>query len=173
MGWSLNGFLQSHPELRPLAAKHMNAGGTKALKDLSTMCIGDALLRYGSKRSSTWTKGGRSLSDIIRSEPEIQAVLDRQRIGTHRPAGPVRVATGVNDDLVTHGQARRLAADWCREGGDVTYKPVKLPSVGDRSLLNHFLPLLSDQGEAVDWLTARLSGEEPADSGCAELPTQP
>ena len=37
-----------------------------------------------------------------------------QLIGKRKPSGVVRVATGVNDDLVTHAQARTMAASWCR-----------------------------------------------------------
>jgi alpha-beta hydrolase superfamily lysophospholipase len=171
LGWSLNGFLQSDPSLRPIAEAHLNAAGKEALEDLSTMCTGDALFRYGYARSTRWTDDGRSLGDLIAATPALQAFLDTQRIGTLKPAGPVRVATGVSDNLVPHGQARRLAADWCRKGADVTYKPVVLPNVGS-ALLNHAAPLLTDQGEAVDWLTDRLSGRR-AVSNCWSMPVQP
>ncbi|GAB2871222.1 alpha/beta fold hydrolase [Streptomyces deserti] len=171
LGWSVNGFLQSEPSLRPLADKHLNAVGKAALTDLSTMCVGDALLAYNSARSTTWTNDGRALGDIIRAEPALRDFLAEQRIGTMKPSGPVRVATGVNDDLVPHGQSRELAVSWCRKGADVTYKPVRLPNVGS-SLINHFTPLLADQGEAISWLTDRLDGR-PATSTRATLPAQP
>ncbi|MEW2294197.1 lipase family protein [Streptomyces sp. NPDC006743] len=171
LGWSLNGFLQTDPELRPIAEAHLNAAGKAALADLSTMCVGDAILRYGYARSSKWTTDGQSLSDIIGADPTLKAFLDTQRIGRLKPAGPVRVATGVSDDLVPHGQARQLAVDWCRKGADVSYAPVVLPDVVS-PLLNHFGPLLADQGTAVSWLTDRLSGK-PAPSNCLTLPVQP
>ncbi|MFJ9037057.1 alpha/beta fold hydrolase [Streptomyces sp. NPDC102406] len=171
LGWSLNGFLQSDPELRPIAEAHLSDKGRAALKDLSTMCVGDTILAYNSARSSSWTTDGKSLAEIIQAEPRLQAFLADQRIGTMKPASPVRVATGVSDNLVPHGQARQLAVDWCGRGAQVTYKPVRLPDVG-RALLNHFAPLLTDQGTAVTWLTDRLAGE-PATSTCAALPTQP
>ncbi|GAA2295626.1 lipase family protein [Streptomyces kunmingensis] len=171
LGWSLNGFLQSEPELRPIAEAHLNDKGRAALKDLSTMCVGDTIFAYNSARSADWTSDGTSLAEIIQAEPRLQEFLAQQRIGTMKPAGPVRVATGVSDNLVPHGQARQLAVDWCGRGAQVTYKPVRLPDVG-RALLNHFAPLLTDQGSAIDWLTDRLSGE-PADSNCAALPGQP
>ncbi|MFR9795654.1 lipase family protein [Streptomyces sp. MS06] len=171
LGWSLNGFLQSEPSLRPIADAHLNAAGHAALKDLATMCTGDALLAFGYTRSTRWTTDGESLGDIIAGTPELKAFLDRQRIGNRKPAGPVRVATGVSDNLVPHGQARRLAVDWCRKGADVTYKPVLLPDVGS-ALLNHAGPLLADQGDAVAWLTDRLSGR-PAASNCWSMPLQP
>ncbi|MFI7387779.1 lipase family protein [Streptomyces sp. NPDC049813] len=171
LGWSLNGFLQSDPELRPIADAHLNAKGQAALKDLSTMCVGDSILAYNSVRSSAWTSDGATLSEIIRAEPRLQDFLAEQRIGRATPAGPVRVATGVSDNLVPHGQARQLAVDWCGRGAQVTYKPVRLPGVG-RALLNHFAPLLTDQGSAIGWLTDRLDGK-PAASNCASLPGQP
>ncbi|WP_405663413.1 alpha/beta fold hydrolase [Streptomyces sp. NBC_00079] len=171
LGWSVNGFLQSDPALRPIADAHLNAAGRAALKDLSTMCVGDALLAYNSVHSTGWTTDGRSVSDIIQSEPALKAFLDEQRIGTMKPASPVRVATGTGDDLVPHAQARRLAAAWCAKGADVAYKPVVLPNLG-RALINHFAPLLADQGDAISWLTDRLNAR-PAASNCSSLPLLP
>ncbi|MFE0368689.1 lipase family protein [Streptomyces tendae] len=171
LGWSLNGFLQTEPALRPIADRYINEAGQEALKDLSTMCVGDALFGYGGDSSTDWTKTGQSISDVIRAEPVLQTFLAEQRIGSLRPAGPVRVATGTSDDLVPHGQARRLAVDWCGKGAQVTYVPVLLPGVGS-GLLNHFAPLLTDQGNAISWLTDRLSGE-PAGSNCWSMPVQP
>lgn len=171
LGWSLNGFLQSEPDLRPIADRYINRAGEAALEDLSTMCVGDALFAYGGDSSTAWTTGGQSISDVIRAEPTLQAFLAEQRIGGLKPASPVRVATGTADDLVPHDQSRQLAVDWCRKGAKVTYDPVVLPGVGS-GLLNHFAPLLADQGKAISWLTDRLSGE-PARSNCWSMPVQP
>ncbi|MFI5822424.1 alpha/beta fold hydrolase [Streptomyces rishiriensis] len=171
LGWSVNGFLESDPALKPIAEAHLNAAGRAALKDLSTMCVGDALLAYNSARSTAWTTDGRSISDVVASEPALKAFLADQRIGTREPASPVRVATGTADDLVPHAQARALAVAWCAKGADVTYKPVILPGVG-RSLINHVTPLLVDQGEAISWLADRLDGE-PATSNCSTLALRP
>ncbi|MEU6540922.1 lipase family protein [Streptomyces sp. NPDC047000] len=171
LGWSVNGFLQSDPALRPVVEAHLNTAGKAALADLSTMCVGDTLLAYNSVRSTAWTANGESIEDVVAAEPALKAFLAAQRIGTLKPAGPVRVATGTADDLVPHAQARDMAVSWCQKGGDVTYVPVVLPSVG-RALLNHFAPLLADQGAAVSWLTDRLAGRA-AGSGCAALPVQP
>lgn len=171
LAWSVNGFLESDPALKPIAEAHLGAAGKAALADLSTMCVGDALLAYNSARSTAWTANGESLADVVAAEHALKSFLEAQRIGTLKPAGPVRVATGTADDLVPHAQARDMAVSWCGKGGDVTYVPVVLPSVG-RALLNHFAPLLADQGAAVSWLTDRLSGR-PAGSNCATLPFQP
>ncbi|WP_405008921.1 lipase family protein [Kitasatospora sp. NBC_01539] len=172
LGWSLNGFLQADPDLRAIADARLNAAGKAALNDLSTMCVGDAIFGYAFTRSSSWTVGGESVSDIVAAEPRLRAVLDSQRIGTLKPTSPVRLATGVQDDIVPHGQARRLAVDWCRKGANVTYDAVILPNLGDGLLTNHLVPLLTDQGDAVAWLTDRLSGKAAA-SNCWTMPLQP
>ena len=171
LGWAINGFLQSDPSLRAIADADVNAAGKAALADLSTMCVGDSILSYAFKQSTAWTTSGKSLSEVIAGEPRLQATLDAQRIGLLKPAGPVRVATGVRDDIVPHAQARQLAVDWCDQGANVTYVPIDLPNLGDKLLTNHLVPLLTDQGDAISWLTARLSGE-PAGSTCSTLPSQ-
>lgn len=172
LGWSLNGFLQSHPELKAIADNHLSASGKAALNDLSTMCVGDALLGYAFRKSSSWTKNGQSLAAVVDKEPALRNVLDKQRIGRLKPAGPVRLATGIQDDIVPHSQSRRLALDWCAKGGNVTYEAIVLPNLGDKLVTNHLVPLLTDQGDAVSWLTDRLAGKS-ASSNCWSLPLQP
>ncbi|BBA95457.1 putative lipase [Actinacidiphila reveromycinica] len=171
VGWALNGFLQSDPALQPIADAYLSAKGRAALADLSTMCVGDGILGYAFSKTSDWTVDGESLADIIDAQPAIRGYLDEQRIGTSKPTSPIRLATGVNDNLVPHSQARDLAVDWCAKGVNLTYQPVVLPNAGD-ALLNHFGPLLTDQGDAVTWLTDRLDGKTPV-SNCWSMPLQP
>ncbi|MEU3226277.1 lipase family protein [Streptomyces sp. NPDC006976] len=172
LAWSINGFAQADPDLRDVVEANINDAGRAALKDASTMCVGDAILGYGFAKSSKWTTTGKSLGDIIAAEPKAQAALDKQRIGALKPAGPVRLATGVQDDIVPHRQARQLAVDWCGKGADVTYDAVILPNLGDKILTNHLVPLITDQGDAISWMTDRLSGK-PASSNCWSMPIQP
>lgn len=172
LAWSINGFAQADPDLRAVVEANISTTGKAALADASTMCVGDALLGYGFTRSSRWTTSGKTIGEIIAAEPRARAALDRQRIGTLKPSGPVRLATGVHDDIVPHTQARQLAVDWCRKGGDVTYDAVVLPNLGDKILTNHLVPLLTDQGDAIGWLTDRLSGK-PSTSNCWSMPIQP
>lgn len=172
LAWSINGFAQSDPDVRSVVEANINTAGKAALKDASTMCVGDAILGYGFARSSKWTNSGKSIGDVIAAEPRAQAALDKQRIGNLRPAGPVRLATGVQDDIVPHAQARRLAVDWCAKGANVTYDAIILPNLGDKILTNHVVPLITDQGDAISWLTDRLAGR-PATSNCWSMPIQP
>jgi hypothetical protein len=172
LGWAINGFVQSDPALGAVIAAHVNAAGTAALADLPTMCVGDAIFGYGFTSSTKWTTDGESVSAVIAAEPSLQAFLDAQRIGLLTPTSPVRVATGVHDDIVVHAQARQLAVDWCGKGANVTYVPVNLPNLGDKLLTNHLVPLITDQGSAISWITDRLAGQS-ATSTCSSLPTQP
>ncbi|MEV6310774.1 lipase family protein [Streptomyces sp. NPDC051840] len=172
LGWSINGFAQTDPELKAIVDARTNDTGKAALKGTSTMCVGDAILGYGFANSKKWTNDGSSLADIIAAEPKLQAILAKQRIGNLKPAAPVRLVTGVQDDIVGHAQARQLAVDWCRKGGNVTYEPVRLPNLGDKILTNHLAPLLTDQGDAISWMKDRLSGKK-AVSNCWSMPLQP
>ncbi|MFC8448815.1 lipase family protein [Kitasatospora sp. NPDC057223] len=171
LAWSINGFAQADPDLRRIVETNINATGRAALNDASTMCVGDAIFGYGFTRSSKWTTSGRSIGEVIAADPAARAALDRQRIGTLKPAGPVRLATGIQDDIVPHAQARQLAVDWCRKGGNVTYDAIALPNLGDKLLTNHLVPLITDQGDAVSWLTDRLAGRS-ALSNCWTMPLQ-
>lgn len=172
LAWSINGFSQADPDLRDVVEANVNDAGRAALKDASTMCVGDAIFGYGFTKSTKWTTSGKSLGDVIAAEPEAQAALDRQRIGTLKPTGPIRLATGVQDDIVPHAQARQLAVDWCRKGADVTYDAISLPNLGDKLLTNHLVPLITDQGDAISWMTDRLSGKSTS-SNCWTMPLQP
>ncbi|MCG7527831.1 lipase family protein [Streptomyces sp. OfavH-34-F] len=172
LAWSINGFAQADADLRDVVENNINDAGRAALKNASTMCVGDAILGYGFAKSGKWTTSGKSLGEIIAAEPKAQAALDKQRIGTLKPTGPVRVATGTQDDIVPHKQARQLAVDWCRKGGDVTYDAVVLPNLGDKILTNHMVPLITDQGDAISWITDRLEGKR-AVSNCWSMPIQP
>ncbi|GAA2348241.1 alpha/beta fold hydrolase [Streptomyces kunmingensis] len=172
LAWSINGFAQADPDLRGVIEANISDTGRAALKDASTMCVGDALFGLGFTKSSKWTSNGKSIGDIIAADPLAKAALNKQRIGTLKPNGPVRVATGVQDDIVPHSQARQLAVDWCGKGGNVTYDAIKLPNLGDKILTNHLVPLITDQGDAISWLTDRLSGK-PATSNCWTMPLQP
>lgn len=171
LAWSINGFAQADPDLRNIVEANINTTGRAALKDASTMCVGDAIFGYGFTKSTKWTTSGKSIADIIAADSRAQAALDKQRIGTLKPAGPVRLATGIQDDIVPHEQARQLAVDWCRKGGNVTYEAIALPNLGDKLLTNHLVPLITDQGDAVSWLTDRLSGKA-ATSNCWSMPLQ-
>ncbi|RKN07917.1 lipase family protein [Streptomyces radicis] len=165
IGWTINGAAHTEPGLGAVIEGHLDDDGREALNGTATMCVGDAILRHAFADTRDWTTTGRSVGEIVAAEPEVRAFLDEQRIGERAPTGPVRVATGVEDDIVPHAQARQLATDWCALGADVSYAPIHLPGLGDGTLLNHLAPLITDQGAAISWLTDRFNGE-PTEGSC-------
>lgn len=173
LGWTINGMLHYNPELQGTLDTYMNEQGAKFLTESSTSCLGDAIFKFGFKNTKDLTKNGKSLSEIVASEPEIKAIVDEQRIGKKKPTVPVRVATGVADDTVPHKQARQLAVDWCGKRGDVTYEAIMLPNLGDKLVLtNHMLPFLADQGDAINWMEDRFNGKRTK-SNCFWMPFLP
>jgi len=48
-----------------LLDKYLSAAGHAALKDLSTMCVGDALFGYAYQRSSAWTTRSRAWQTLV------------------------------------------------------------------------------------------------------------
>ncbi|OIJ28145.1 lipase family protein [Nocardioides luteus] len=171
LGWTINGLAQSHPALQPILDENLNAKGKAALEDLSTACVADGIASYPFQRSSSWTTTGESLDDIIEREPTVQAIMAEQKLGKQAPRIPVRLATGTQDDIVPHRQARQLAVDWCDRGAKVTYQAVVLPNLGDGLITNHVTPLLADQTAAISWITDRVGGAA-AGSNCSTLPLQ-
>ncbi|MFI7586909.1 lipase family protein [Spongisporangium articulatum] len=170
IGYAVNGFVSENPRLQPVLDRYTNDAGKAALKDVATTCIADTFARYAGGHTSTWTKDGRTLNEIAKTEPLLREVFAQQVIGTMRPAGNVRVATGVNDNLVTHAQVRTMAESWCRLGGNVTYVPVKGPRTPSGTV-NHFAPLILDQAPAVTWISSQLRGSSAPASNCAAIPT--
>ncbi|MET1038586.1 MAG: lipase family protein [Aeromicrobium sp.] len=173
LAWTVNGMMQTVPSLKPVLDSYLNDKGRAVLAGATTQCVGDGLLTYAFTKSTSLTKQGISMSEILRREPAIKHVVDAQRIGLTKPATPVRIATGISDDTVPHAQVRQLAVDWCRAGANVTYKPILIADLGQKVVLtNHFIPLITDQGDALAWITDRVAGKG-ATSNCRVLPLLP
>lgn len=172
LAWTINGMMHYNPELAPLVDKYMNDKGKKVLTDSLTSCVPDGSMTNPFTKTTQLTKSGISLEKVINSEPGIKAVVDANRIGKIKPKVPVRVATGTVDDIVPHKQSRQLAVDWCKSKANVTYTPVILPNLGDKTVINHILPMLTDLPAATTWMKDRFDGKK-ASSNCLVLPLMP
>lgn len=172
IGWALNGFVQSYPQLQPIVDANVTASGRAQLKNLEQRCTIDGVAAFAFRKTSSLTTTGESLTQVIARYPAAQAVVDAQRIGRIKPSVPVRIASGTRDDLVDHAQVKQLARDWCGLGASVFYAPLAqaLPTGGTG--LNHIAPAFTDQSAAQGWLLARLTGV-PATSNCALVPALP
>ena len=166
IGYAINGFLQTYPQLQSILDTETNAAGKAALAKIKTQCIGDSVTAYAFSKTSKWTKSGKTVGQIVAANPTVKAIVDEQRIGNIKPSVPVKIVTGTQDDIVTHAQVKRLATDWCAKGAKVEYSPsIQLyPTFG--TSLNHLTPSLTEGTSSQDWLAARLAGKA-APSNCS------
>lgn len=172
IGFAVNGFVETYPELQAIIDAETNDAGKTALANISTGCIGNGLFGYGFQKTSKWTKSGRTIAEVVDATPQVKAIVDAQRIGNIKPQVPVRISTGTKDDIVTHSQVKQLAADWCALGATVEYNPVRQLIDTRGTALNHLTPMLTDLRTAQDWLGQRLAGK-PASSNCGQVPSLP
>lgn len=168
LGYFINGASAENSAVKSFVDANINAKGKAMLARTAGQCTVDTVAAFGGQKTSTYTLSGESVADVMAKDADVTAFVDAQRIGRLKPTAAVRLATGVADDVVPHGQARQLAVDWCSLGSNVTYVPVNNQSAGAKSILNHAGPLLSDQGAARDWVVARLAGQQ-AESNCGAI----
>ena len=169
IGYAINGFVYSHPELRPILEDKLNDRGLAMLAAVRNQCIGDSVVQFGLHRTSEYTKDGRPASEVLREIPQVMAVLDEQRIGRIRPAMPVRVQGNVNDDAVPYGQVRQMARDWCAKGTAVDFHADPTPPVLPGAVLNHAVPMFTHQQEVTQYLLDRVQ-DVPAPTSCGSDP---
>lgn len=168
IGFAVNGFVQTYPELKPILDAKTNAAGKQALQKIQTMCIGDGILNYAFSKTNQWTADGRSITTIISELPQVQARVDQQKLGSIKPSVPVRILTGTLDDIVPHRQAKQLAYDWCAKGGTVEYVSLKQWIGTGGTALNHLGPMVTEAEKSASWISARLQGS-PAVNNCSKL----
>lgn len=168
VGYFLNGAASSNAAAKRFANDDLSAAGRTAFARMSGQCIVDTTVAYGYHHTSEWTATGEPMADVMARDEEVTNFVRAQRTGNAKPNAPVRVATGVADDIVPHAQSKQLALDWCGRGANVTYAPIAGVSLGAKSLLNHANPLIADQLTARDWIVERLAGKA-AVSNCAQV----
>lgn len=167
-GYFINGMAQSNLAVKNFVETQTNSAGKTTLATLAKQCIADSIFSYGFQKTSSWTNSGKSLTDLVAADPQLLAAVRQQRIGNLKPSVPVRVATGVADDVVPHAQAKQLAKDWCDKGVNVTYAPIPGVDLGQKVGTNHILPMSTDALTARDWVVARLTGQ-PVASNCSNI----
>lgn len=157
IGYAVNGLAARYPDLAPVLAAGTNARGKAALKAVATQCIGDTGLSFGFQRTSQWTRTGEPLSALIKRYPEVQKMIDDQRIGRLKPNAPVFIEGGFNDDVIPYGQVAQLYRDWKAQGASVTMVSNGFPPIFPGLVVNHALPMLSTLLPGTNFLLTNLS----------------
>ncbi|GEE01493.1 triacylglycerol lipase [Gordonia spumicola] len=157
IGYAINGLDARYPALGPILKKETNAQGKRVLHDVATQCIGDTGLSFGFQRSNQWTRTGESLASVIKRYPEIQRMLDDQRIGRLKPNAPVLISTGINDDVIPTDQVVQLYRDWKAQGADVTLERDYTPPIFPGLVVNHALPMVFKLLPATSFLLSEFN----------------
>ncbi|MGW6421859.1 lipase family protein [Nocardia sp. NPDC055053] len=169
IGFGINAMLARYPDLQRAVDRVVSPSGRAMLETLSDSCVADLVIRYPFLKTNSLTVDGRSLTEHLAEMPEAAPVLAELRIGSSKPATPVLITSGRNDDTVPYGQARRLAEDWCGQGATVTFRTNELPPIlPGTTIPNHFGPELIDgfgPDNAVTYLLDRLA-DKPV-GGCS------
>lgn len=135
IGFTINGLLERYPHLRPLLEEHLSADGQRALDDLANMCTGEITEKYGYQTTDQWTNTGQRLDELLAELPEAKQAMDAQFIGHGKPVAPVMIVSGQHDLNVEYLQGKKLAKNWCANGGEVVYRDDFMPEIGE---YNHF-----------------------------------
>ena len=134
IGYLLNGLAVRYPKIRPILDRELNPAGKAMLAGVANQCIADTGFTYGARRSTGWTNSGESIGQLIARTPELQRILDDQRVGKGRPKIPVLLEAAPADDLVPYGPARRVYDEWRANGVAVSLMndgtPPLLPGTG-------------------------------------------
>ncbi|MCF8609399.1 lipase family protein [Gordonia sp. HY285] len=157
IGYAINGLDARYPELGPILTKETNAQGKRVLRDTATQCIGDSGLAFGFQRTNQWTRDGKSLASVIKRHPEVQKMLDDQRIGSLKPNAPVLISTGVNDDVIPTGQVVTLYKDWRKQGANVRLTRDYTPPIFPGLVVNHAVPMLFKLLPATSFLLTEFN----------------
>ncbi|MGY0499190.1 lipase family protein [Nocardia sp. FBN12] len=169
IGFAVNGMLARYPELQRAVDQVTSPAGRAMLEKLSDSCIADVITYHPFMKTESLTRDGRSLSAHLAELPEAAPVLEQLRIGNSTPRTPVLITSGLNDDTVPYGQARKLADDWCGKGATVTFRTNDLPPIlPGTTIPNHFGPEIIDgfgPDNAFTYLLDRL--EDKPVAGCS------
>jgi alpha-beta hydrolase superfamily lysophospholipase len=158
IGYALNGFVYAYPELRAELEANINDRGKQVLAAVANQCVGETALTFGFQQTSSFTKSGEPLAQVIDRIPAAQRVIAEQRIGSIAPKAPVLIQSGTADDLVPYGQARQLAREWCAKGATVQFSTNELPPILPGLAVNHALPYPLGIVESIDFISGRLAG---------------
>ncbi|WP_295645194.1 lipase family protein [uncultured Corynebacterium sp.] len=167
LGYAINGFVASKPELRPLIDDLLNEKGKRLLKQTADECIPQSIIRHAYVDTRTLTKSGKSLADLLKQEP-LKSILAEHEIEHRAPNVPVFVGHGANDDTIPVQGARTMVRQWCSAGTKVYYRETPIPPLAP--LVDHMVPMLANQAPAMNWLDAVFRGKSYPTTNCGQIP---
>lgn len=157
IGFAINGLEARYPLVRKVVDEETSPAGKAVLQRLANSCIGDIILQYPFQRTSSWTRTGESLSQVIDRHPELNSVFADQRIGNLKPNAPVFVEGGTNDDIIPYGQVKQLVTDWRAKGANVEFVTNATLPIFPGLVINHAVPMLTTLLPGEDFVLAQFN----------------
>jgi len=143
------GLNSAYPELN--LDSYLNQTGRDLLAQGRNACLVDGLL----------LGAGKHIEDLTTTNPlnnpQWQARIAQQRLGTVRPQVPVFQYHGVLDEIIPYSQGTTLRDAWCARGARVEWH--------DYFFSDHLLGIFQAQQDVVNWLAARF-GNQPFTPTC-------
>lgn len=97
----------------------LNDRGNEIAAELESQCMFESLRRYAFTRSTTLTRDGRSIAQVLDAEP-FATIVAEQLLGDGRaPRMDTLVTHSRLDDVVPYECGRALAERWARQGARV------------------------------------------------------
>ena len=144
------GFNTAYPALN--LNSELTPAGQAAMNQLEGMCQAQGLLTFAGKKIEDYTAGG--VNPI--SQPQWQAVLDANNLGTMKPSAPLYEYHGLLDEIIPYRVEQTLHRQYCALGVNTRLTGY----LGD-----HILTQVLAQTDVVNWLAARVAGT-PATGNC-------
>ncbi|WP_436500738.1 lipase family protein [Actinokineospora sp. HUAS TT18] len=139
----------------------LNDAGLKFAADAKKSCTIAAIPQFAFKQSASLTTDGKSIPNLLDTNPMFNAVIAEQRIGKVKPTVPVLISHSTLDDVIPYAVGKQLALDWCGRGANVRLAPNLGPT--------HVGGAAASYPGAFAWLEARFAGL-PAVSNCWAVP---
>lgn len=136
------GLDAAYPELD--LETYLSPQGEQILEQNQNACLADGLLALGFQRIENLTTTNPL------TEPEWQARLDENRLGSVAPEVPVLQYHAVLDEIIPYAQGTTLRDAWCSQGAQVRWF--------DLWLGEHALGIFQGQADTTQFLTDRFSG---------------
>lgn len=164
LGMALNGYMERSPEVRAAVYPQLNARGRAFLAGVSEACIPDAAVKWGFWDTRWLTTSGKSFAEVVRDVPAAHRMLEDQKLGKAAPNAPIMIHNATHDDLIPYHQARQLARDYAARGATVYFTSNEVPTLAERTGLNHVEAFFSGHVPSMDYLIARFH-DQPAPQG--------
>jgi hypothetical protein len=146
------GISKAYPQLADFLTGHLTPAGQAAFAQAATRCNSENVASF----AFTDVYKYFTVADPL-SQPVPAQVLADDTLGQHTPTAPLFVYQSVNDELIPPADVDAAVAKYCGQGATVIYH---------RDILSeHIALVVTGAPDALNWLSARLSGS-PAATGC-------